>query len=218
MALRPAPTPPQSTLNVTHKSQRNETLIFAKSACAESSPPRLPKGAFHGIAPTRIGGCVGGRRQRRLRRRRRRSPRRLRRWPRQRRRLQRRVAAAKGNGNSRYSQCRRVAAAAARGGSLRKEEDEEVPPRRTRAQSLPPPPPDSLSLFVAAPTASRQTRAGVKASCLPLCRRADAAATSVKENARRSFSHGCLCDHRADEAGARGRGGRADGAGHSPEV
>ena len=111
-----------------------------------------------------------------------------------------------------------VVVAAARGGSLRKEEDEEVPPRRTRAQSLPPPPPDSLSLFVAAPTASRQTRAGVKASCLPLCRRADAAATSVKENARRSFSHGCLCDHRADEAGARGRGGRAGGAGHSPEV
>ena len=41
---------------------------------------------------------------------------------------------------------------------------------------------------------------------------------NVKENARRSFSHGCLRDHRADEAGARGRGGRASGAGHSPEV
>ena len=112
-------------------------------------------------------------------------------------------------GNSRYSHGRRVVlVAAARVGSLRKEEDEEVPPRRTRAQSLPPPPPDSLSLFVAAPTASRQTRAGVKASCLPLCHRADAAATSRKTRAAASHTAVYVIiartrQARADEEGAR---------------
>ena len=121
-------------------------------------------------------------------------------------------------GNSRYSHGRRVVVvAAARGGSLRKEEDEEAPPGgRGLSLTLRLPPTPSFPFCRRADGVeanARRRQSKLSTSLSPRGR-----GGNVKANARRSFSHGCLRDHRADEAGARGRGGRAGGAGHSPEV